>query len=287
MLLSAASHDGHAFSGTKRNQMAKPRDTLGSYCERPEWEMSNSLNTGGTSYNLMSEQEHRRPGITTSVALLSGGVAWSPSSLNEAAAGAWGGSWDAPDDRVGLPLTHDMGYGEVPDAISSSHHASPTATDNMRYTGPSHFYTSQLSEASVSPLCPESTRYHTDFYDPRYSSHSELMPQYTSDNPHLYYNDIAQDRDSQSKPIKWHQMPQQSDPKLEGKRLRAIKSHNDRERQKQLKKNLEVQFDSLTQEVLELRLQKKNTQDNIKSMKEKIERVQRGGEYFGVGTVMD
>lgn len=267
-------------SGTKRKQMAKPRDTLGSHYDSPVWEMSNGLYAGETIYNPLSEQQC--PGITSSVTLLSGGAAWSSPSLDVSAAGDWGG-WDVPNDRVGLPLTHNnMCYGEVSDSISSPH-ASPKVTNNMRYRGPSHFYPSKLSEVSVSPLCPESIPYDPDFYDPGYSTHSELIPHYTGENSHLYNTDKTQDDYGQSKAIKWHEMPKQADPKLEEKRQRAIKSRKDRDRQKKLRKNLEEQLDSLNQEVSELKLQKKSTQDNIKFMEEKIERVWHGGEYTCTG----
>ncbi|KAK4291763.1 hypothetical protein Pmani_035435 [Petrolisthes manimaculis] len=255
---------------------AKSKDKLGSHFEGLGWERSTNHYTGG-SYNLQSEPESS--GSTCSLTHLSGGLSWPSESFNVPAASDWASCVDVCNARSGcmdtLPLTHISGSTQESDLISNSL-GSPTPTQNIRYGGASSdFSTNQLEEASLSPLYPDTTCYDSDLYNPSYSTHNELMPLYASDNHHLDYTDEVQGSCSQSRPIKWHQLPKQSDPKREQKRLRAIKSRNDREKKKQCQQNLEAQLQEHQREVSELRLQKRTTEENIKFMEEEIDRAYR------------
>ncbi|KAK3861530.1 hypothetical protein Pcinc_032518 [Petrolisthes cinctipes] len=113
-------------------------------------------------------------------------------------------------------------------------------------------------------------------HDLGYPANNDLLHQPNSEI-HVH-NDIAQVNCRQSRSIKWHQLPPQPDSKLEEKRLRAVKSHKDRERQKQLRKDLESQLEALGQEVSNLRLQKKSREENIIFFEREIRKAQCNGE---------
>lgn len=252
-MLPSGTPDGPSVK-RKESKKSKSRDKLSQHTHSPGFDTYSSMQLcpGGTSYSLPSIQQ--TAGINSSVTQLCAGLpllAESPDpsmagglascSYNTSEVDGWGG-----------------GVGRL------------TLTENLEYSGAApHSASSQYGEASLSQIQGTVASYHNlDHHDPMYPAHNDLMPEPNSKRV----------GSTQSRPIKWHQLPPQTDPKLEDKRLRAIKSRRDREKKKQIKKDLEVQLEALGQEVLHLRLEKKSKEKNITFYEREIQKTHHSGE---------
>ncbi|KAK4319677.1 hypothetical protein Pmani_009412 [Petrolisthes manimaculis] len=243
------------FAIRKERKLVKSRDKLTRHSHGSGWDkQSCTLYPGETSYNLQSNQES--VDLTSSVA---------PHSCDTSVAGDQTGCIGFGSSYVTERV--DGWYGGVDEL---------TQTENMEYTrGVPHLTSNYYEEARPSFPCNSATNYDLVNHDLGYPANNDLLHQPNSEI-HVHSN-MAQVNCRQSKPIKWHQLPPQSDPKLEEKRLRAIKSRNDRERQKQVRKDLESQLEALGEEVSNLRLQKKSREENITFFEREIRKAQCNG----------
>lgn len=73
-----------------------------------------------------------------------------------------------------------------------------------------------------------------------------------------------------SKKVKWHEMPPQTDPVMEEKRKRAMKGRKNREKMRELEKTLKGTLETLTEEVLQLNLERQTLHDTTSILQSQL-----------------